>query len=276
MKRIIRILICLLIQITLLPGCGRDTDRTTVTVFAAKSLSAAMDEIIELYTTKNPDVVFITNYDSSGTLQVQIEEGATCDVFFSAAELQVDRLIEDGLVVDGTRCNIVGNKLCLVTTKGSGTLVTGISDIEKAESIALAGGRVPAGGYTRVALVNAGKLEQVSDPLAITTEEISDSLNGVSINECANVGAVAVAVAEGSNEVGTIYYSDYKCYEDKLDILEILPCELTGDVVYPAVEIANDKASRQDIEATKDFLQFLTSDEAKAIFEKYYFDVNVN
>ena len=110
---------------------------------------------------------------------------------------------EDGLAVDGTRHNVVNNQVCVVTWKGSGTEVTGLSDIGKAKSIALADGSVPVGKYTRQAMVNAGMLDKVDDVSQITTSEIQEALGGVEINECANVGAVTAAVAEGSNEVGS-------------------------------------------------------------------------
>ena len=78
--------------------------------------------------------------------------------------------------------------------EGSGTEVTGLSDIGKAKSIALADGSVPVGKYTRQAMVNAGMLDKVDDVSQITTSEIQEALGGVEINECANVGAVTAAV----------------------------------------------------------------------------------
>ena len=183
-------------------------EATTVTVFAAKSLNMVMEELIAEYNKTQPNVSIVGSYDSSGTLMTQIEEGAACDVFFSAAQKQMDQLQdEDGLAVDGTRHNVVNNQVCVVTWKGSGTEVTGLSDIGKAKSIALADGSVPVGKYTRQAMVNAGMLNKVDDVSQITTSEIQEALGGVEINECANVGAVTAAVAEGSNEVGTVYYS---------------------------------------------------------------------
>lgn len=182
---------------------------------------------------------------------------------------------EDGPVVDGTRHNVVNNQVCLVTWKGSGTEVTGLSDIGKAKSIALADGSVPVGKYTRQAMVNAGMLDKVDDVSQITTSEIQEALGGVEINECANVGAVTAAVAEGSNEVGTVYYSDTYGFEDRLQILEVVPYELTGTVIYPVAQIINKEADELEQSAAEDFINFLTSDDAKTIFQKYYFDTDV-
>ena len=251
-------------------------EATTVTVLAARRLNTVMEELIAEYNKTQPNVAIVGSYDSSGTLMTQIEEGAACDVFFSAAQKQMDQLQdEDGLAVDGTRHKVVNNQVCVVTWKGSGTEVTGLSDIGKAKSIALADGSVPVGKYTRQAMVNAGMLNKVDDVSQITTSEIQEALGGVEINECANVGAVTAAVAEGSNEVGTVYYSDTYGFEDRLQILEVVPYELTGNVIYPVAQIINKEADELEQSAAEDFINFLTSDDAKTILQKYYFDTDV-
>ena len=199
----------------------------------------------------------------------QIEEGASCDVFFSAAAKQMDQLEGENLLVEGTRHNIVNNQVCVVTYEGSNTEVTGLEDLNKASSIALADGSVPVGKYTREALVNAGILEKADDVSAITTQQVSE------INECANVGVVTSAVAEGSNEVGTVYYSDTYGLEDRLKVLQVVPYDLTGNVIYTAAQVVNKEADETEQAAAKDFVEFLTSDEAAAIFRNYYFDTEV-
>jgi molybdate transport system substrate-binding protein len=234
-----------------------------------------MEELITMFEEQNPSVTIQGSYDSSGTLMNQILEGAECDVFFSAAQKQMNSLEDEGLIVDGTRHNIVNNQVCVVTYKGSGTEVTGLEDISKASSFALADGSVPVGKYTRQALVNAGMLDAADDVSAITTDEVSKALDGIEINECANVGAVAAAVAEGSNEVGTVYYSDTYGYEDTLEILEYVSYDLTGNVIYPAAQVVNKEADDAQNAAALAFVNFLTSDEAKAVFDSYYFDTNV-
>ena len=254
---------------------GDQFDDTTVTIFAAKSLNGVVDELIAMYNEEQPNVEVVTSYDSSGTLMEQIEQGAACDLFFSAAQKQMDQLEGDELVVDGTRANVVNNQVCVVTYKGSDTKVTGLEDIDKAESFALADGSVPVGKYTRQAMVNAGMLDKVDDVSTITTQEVSDALGGIEINECANVGAVTAAVSEGSNEVGTVYKSDTYGLEDKLEILQVVGYDLTGDVIYPVAQIKNDEADDLESEAALDFLHFLTSDKAKEVYEKYLFDTDV-
>ena len=251
-------------------------EAATVTLFAAKSLNTVMEEaIIPAFNEIQPNIEIVGNYDSSGTLQTQIQEGAACDVFFSAAQKQMNELEEGGLVVDGTRVNVVNNQVCVVTYDGSGTQVTGINDLDKAANMALADGSVPVGRYTREALISIGVLPEVEDAKAITTQEVSDALGGLEINECANVGAVTAAVTEGSNEVGTVYFSDTYGFEDRLVILEKVPYDLTGNVIYPAAQIVNAEADDAEKAAAEEFVKFLVSDTAKAIFESYYFDVNV-
>lgn len=249
---------------------------TTVTLFAAKSLNGVLEELIAEYNKTQPNVKIVGSYDSSGTLMTQIEEGAACDIFFSAAQKQMDQLQqEDNLIEDGTRYNVVNNQVCVVTYNGSNTKVTGLSDIGNASSIALADGSVPVGKYTRQAMVNAGMLDAADDVSTITTDTVSAALGGVEINECANVGAVTAAVSEGSNEVGTVYYSDTYGLEDRLQILEVIPYDLTGNVIYPVAEVKNAEADELEKAAAADFIQFLVSDDAKTIFQKYYFDTDV-
>lgn len=255
---------------------SEELESTQITVFAAASLENALNEVIKKYNETQPNVTIIPSYDSSGTLLAQIEEGAACDVFFSAAQKQMDTLQnDDQLVVDGTRHNVVNNQVVVITYKGSGTAVTGLENLKDAKSIAMADGSVPVGKYTRQAMVNAGMLDAVDDVSTIPTDVISQALDGVEINECGNVSAVKTQVAEGSNEVGTVYYSDTYGLEDKLDILQVISYDLTGNVIYPIAQVKNDEAGELEQKAALDFVNFVKSDAAKAIFDSYYFDTNV-
>lgn len=252
-----------------------ETDETEIQVFIAASLNTVMTELADLYNEDHPEVKIIYNADSSGTLLTQIREGYECDIFFSAAQKQMDDLEADGLMVEGTRADVVNNQVVVVTLKDSGTKVTGLEDLDRAESIALAGGSVPVGKYTRQALVNLGILPDTDEPDGITTEEVSEALGGVEISEQDNVSKVLTAVAEGSCEVGTTYYSDTYGYEDDLDILQTVSYDLTGDVIYPVARVVNEEADEAQTAAAEDFLEFILSDEAKAVFESYYFDTDV-
>ena len=252
-----------------------DGEETEIQVFIAASLNNVMTELAAMYNEEHPNVKITFNADSSGTLLTQIEEGYACDIFFSAAQKQMDQLSNDGLVIDGTRANVVNNQVVVITRKDSGTKVTGLEDIANASSIALAGGSVPVGKYTRLAMVSLGMLDEVDDVSTITTEEISEQLDGVEISEQDNVSKVLSAVVEGSCEVGTTYYSDTYGYEDDLKILEKVSYDYTGNVIYPIAQVKNDEATDAETAAAADFIKFVLSDKAKAVFDSYYFDTNV-
>lgn len=246
-----------------------------VQVFIAASLNTVMTRIAEQYEEEHPQVKIVFNADSSGTLMNQIEEGFACDIFFSAAQKQMNTLEEDGLLIDGTRANVVNNQVVVVTRKGSGTEVTGLENIGDAESIALADGSVPVGRYTRTALMNLGILPETDDASAYTTAEVSEALGGVEISEQGNVSKVLQAVLEESCEVGTTYYSDIYGYEEDLDILETVSYDLTGNVIYPIARVVNEEADEDEMQAADDFLAYVLSDKCREVFDAYYFDTDV-
>ena len=249
--------------------------QTEVQVFVAASLKNVMEELGEQYEKENPSVKLVFQADSSGKLLSQIQEGYACDVFFSAAQKQMDTLEEEGKLVEGTRKNVVNNQLCVIARKDSGTKVTGLETLKDAKSIALADGTVPVGRYTRKALVSLGILPEAEDLSKISTKEVSDALGGVEISEQSNVSKVLAAVVEGSSEVGTTYYSDTYGKEADIKILEKVPYDLTGNVIYPISQVVNDEASEAEITEAKQFVEFVCSDAAKETFQKYYFDTNV-
>lgn len=286
-KRILAGILAGMMLITL-AGCAGDSgssdnnnsgvhlkEETEIQVFIAASLNTVMTELADMYNEEHPEVKIIYNADSSGTLLTQIREGYECDIFFSAAQKQMDELEADGLMVEGTRANVVNNQVVVVSLKDSGTKVAGLENLNEAESIALAGGSVPVGKYTRQALINLGILPETDEPDVVTTEEVSDALGGVEISEQDNVSKVLTAVAEGSCEVGTTYYSDTYGYEDDLEILQTVSYDLTGNVIYPIARVVNEEADETQTAAAEEFLKFILSDEAKAVFESYYFDTNV-
>lgn len=245
-----------------------------IQVFIAASLNTSMQEVAGKYNETHPNVSIVFNADSSGKLLTQIEEGYACDVFFPAARKQMDQLEEDGLVVGGTRADALNNQVVVIKRKDTESAVTGLADIGNASSIALADGSVPVGRYTRTALMNLGILPEAEDASVYTTAEVSDALGGVEISEQGNVSQVLTAVVEGSCEVGTTYLSDIYGYEDQIDILETVSCDLTGNVIYPVCQVVNDEASPEEAAAAADFVSYITSDDAKAVFEKYLFDTN--
>ncbi len=254
---------------------GESSEKTTVNVFAAASLSSVMGEFETSYEEANPDVDIVINADSSGALLTQIQEGAPCDVFFSAAQKQMDELEGADMVVEGTRTNVVNNQLVVVTQPDSETAVTGLADIANAKSIALADGSVPVGKYTRQAMIKLGLLAEVEDPATITTAEVSEQLGGVEISEQGNVSKVLAAVEEGSSEVGTTYLSDTIGHEGSIKIIETVGYDVTGDIIYPVAQIANPDADDAESAAAADFIAYITNDDAKALYQQYGFDTDV-
>ena len=237
-----------------------DTDlKGEVNTFIAASLSNAMEEIQKDFNETYPDVEILYNADSSGTLQTQIEEGARCDIFFSAADKQMDALVDEDLAKKDTVEDILENKVVLIKPKDGETKVTGFENITDAANIALAGDSVPVGQYAR----------EIFDNLGIT-----DEVNKMEINEGKNVSEVLAAVSEGSNEIGIVYATDAASVADKVDVIAEAPADaLKTPVLYPVGLIEDKEASEDDTAATEAFLEYIKSDDAMKVFEKYGFTV---
>lgn len=255
-------------------SAAENLEETEIQIFLAASLNRVTEELAKEYQKLHPEVSVSCNADSSGRLLTQIQEGCTCDIFFPAAQTQMDQLEKDGLIVEGTRQDAVKNQLVVITGKGSGTAVKGLETFGEAASVALAGGSVPAGRYTRQALMNLGILEKTQDPASITARQVQKALGGTEISEQDNVSKVLLAVVEGSCEVGTVYDSDTYGYEKELEILQTVSPELTGSIVYPIAQVVNPEADEAKSRAAREFISFILSDAAKEIFEAYGFDTS--
>ena len=228
-----------------------------VYAFIAASLNNAMEEIQKDFNETYPDVEILFNADSSGTLQTQIEEGARCDIFFSAATKQMDALVDEGLAQTDSVVDLLQNKVVLIKPKDGETKVTGFENITDAANLALAGESVPVGQYSREIFENLG---------------IMDEVNQMEINEGKNVTDVLASVSEGSNEVGIVYATDAASVADSVDIIAEAPeGSLAKPVLYPVGLVEDKEASEDDTAAAEAFLEYLQSDEAIAVFEKYGF-----
>ena len=227
-----------------------------VYVFIAASLANAMEEIQKDFNQKYPDVEIFYNADSYGTLQTQIEEGSRCDIFFSAAEKQMDALVEEKLAKEDSVVDLLENKVVLIKLKDAETKVTGFENITEAENLALAGEDVPVGQYAREIFTNL---------------EIMDQVEEMEINEGKNVTEVLAAITQGSNEVGVVYATDAASVADQVDIIAEAPAEaLKTPVLYPVGLTVDEEASAEQA-AAEAFLEYLQTEDAKTVFEEHGF-----
>lgn len=228
-------------------------EKVEISVFIAASLLNSMEDIKAEYEKSHPNVTILYNAESSGTLQTQIEEGAECDIFFSAATKQMDALKEEDLADSASVTNLLQNKIVLIKSSGAETAVTGFEDLTKAKNMALADESVPVGQYARTLLENMGTLEDVMK---------------MEINECGNVTEVLTAVAEGSNEIGIVYATDAASMPDSVEIIAEATDEQVDPAIYPVGLIKNEQASDAQTAAAKEFLDYLTTDQTvHSIFE---------
>lgn len=237
----------------LLTGCSSSTKKENKTIelniSAAASLKEAMADLEAAYTSKNPEVSFVINYGSSGSLQQQIEQGAPCDLFISAGEKQMTALEEEGLLLDGTNKDLVKNSLVLVTSNDSEISSIDSLNSDAVSKIALGEpSSVPAGKYADETL---------------TSLAIKDSLNNKLVF-AKDVKEVLAWTASGNADAGFVYLSD-ALSSDGVKIVETISEEYHSPITYP-VAIIKDS---DDIDADKAFEDFLFTDEAQEIFEKY-------
>ncbi|KMO86331.1 molybdenum ABC transporter substrate-binding protein [Megasphaera cerevisiae DSM 20462] len=256
-------------------GCGSETkdakpaakDKVHLTVFAAASMTETMNQIAQQYQKEHPDVEITYNFDSSGTLKKQIQNGAECDVFISAAQKQMNQLdvSKDAKVnpehldfIDpATRLDLLENKVVLVTPEGNPKDVKNFSDMAdklRSGSIRLVMGNsdVPVGQYTQKILKFFGLDEQATAAAGHITYG-------------SNVKEVTTQVLEGSADCGVIYATD--AYSAKLTPVDQATKDMCGQVIYPAAVLKSSKNQ----EAAKAFLQYLQSDPAMKIFENVGF-----
>ncbi|MDB9448955.1 molybdate ABC transporter substrate-binding protein [Dolichospermum circinale] len=221
-------------------------------ISAAASLKEALEEIKPLYQQSKPNVKINYNFGSSGALQQQIEQGAPADIFISAAKKQVDALEQKGLLVAGTRNIIAKNRLVLVVPKNVVGITSfyGLKDA-KVKKIAIGEPRsVPAGQYA----------QQVLEKLKIWSE-IKSKL--VFAN---NVRQVLASVESGNADAGLVYITDAKI-SDKVKVVVTADEKYHSPIIYPLAVVKRSK----NVDAAKEFSQFLSSNQAKTVFKKYGF-----
>lgn len=241
--------------------------KTKVTVFAAASMTETLSQIAKTYEQEHPDVELVFNFDSSGTLKKQIQNGADCDLFISAAQKQMNQLDKTksqqanpdqlDFIDSSTRVNLLENKVVLVAPEGNPKQIQNFRDMAQrltngSVRLVMGNSDVPVGQYTQKILSFYGVDEQ------------SAAQHG-NITYGSNVKEVTTQVREGSADCGVIYCTD--AFSAKLTPLDQATPDMCGQVIYPAALLKN---SRHPEEA-RAFLQYLQGDEAMSVFESVGF-----
>ena len=250
-------LLCSLLTILIIfysiSGCKPDTQRQCeLYVFAAMSLSDALTEIGEQFTEEH-NIRVHYNFAASSTLQRQIEKGASADVFISASPIQTDALNALGLLKDGSRTDVLTNRLVIVSQKSTKINIENIAELLDTSIKRIAIGHpeiVPAGSYAREALEHFGLWEKVKPKLIFGTD----------------VRATLAYLTSGNVDIAIVYETDTKII-DKVKVLFKIPDETHSEIVYPAVIIKN--STKKDLVET--FLTFLKEPIATDIFEQHGF-----
>lgn len=244
-----------------------EAEPVELVVFAAASMEETLTEIQGMYAEVAPNVTLVFNFDSSGTLKTQIQEGADCDIFISAGQKQMDQLdIEadesvntEGLdfVLAESRIDLLENRVTLCVPESN---PMGIESFDQLAGLLAEGGvfmcmgnsDVPVGQYTQKILAYYGLDE-------------AELANAGEITYGTNVKEVATQIKEGSVDCGVIYCTD--AFSEGLEIVDYATAEMCGQVIYPAAVLK----TSENQEAAQAFLDYLSTDEAMAVFEEVGF-----
>lgn len=258
-----------------LTGCGRTntntsadaSEKTELVVFAAASMTETLNQIKTDYEAQHKDITLTYNFDSSGTLKTQIQEGATCDVFISAAQKQMDQLDASkdntanpeqlDFINSDSRMDLLENKVVQVVPENNPKNINSFDDLKsKLESgdvlLAMGNSDVPVGQYT----------QKILQYLGLDEKALADTGK---ITYGSNVKEVTTQVSEGSADCGVVYYTD--AYSAGLKIVGEATEEMCGKTIYPAAVMKNSEHPEQ----AQEFLAYLSSDAAAKVFEKVGF-----
>ncbi len=263
MKKILVSVLAVLIT----AGMSMSAAAEELIIFAAASMTETLNEIKDLYEEANPDITLTCNFDSSGTLKTQIEEGADCDVFISAGQKQMNELDISAdeeknpdrldFVMEDTRVDLLENKVTLVVPEENPKQIDSfdtLAELLKDGEVLMAMGNadVPVGQYTQKILEYYGLDE-------------AELAGAGKITYGSNVKEVTVQVVEGSVDCGVVYCTD--AFSAGLTVADSATAEMCGQVIYPAAVMKNSA----NADAAQAFLNYLGGDEAMKIFEKVGF-----
>ena len=245
-----------------LGGSGNSTDTSLdgkeVNLAAAASLKNVFDEkLIPMFQEKYQGAKVTPTYASSGDLQTQIENGLETDVFMSAANKQMNALINESLIDNKTNLQFLENKVVLIVPANSTSNISSFDDLANVSGVIAIGDpeSVPAGQYAKEALTNLGLWDSVESKLSLGTD----------------VTAVLNQVAQGSADCGIVYSTDAKSMPNDVKVVcEAPEGSLNTSVIYPVAMIKDAK----DADAAQAFLDFLQTKDAKNVFVEYGFTLH--
>lgn len=261
-------LVCACLMSTLLLpmwGCHSTpttSEQTEVVVFAAASLESALTQIAQTYEAQHEDVKLTFTFDSSGTLKTQIEEGAVCDLFLSAAQKQMNQLDSqdttgantDGLdfVYSDTRIDLLENQVVLAVPPENPGKINSFTDLASGDYLLCIGNDdVPVGAYSL----------EILDYLGYSLDQLEDQGK---VTYASNVSEVARQVQEGVVDAGMVYATDASTYG--LNVVDAATPEMCQQVIYPAAVMKSGQADSYD--AAQDFLTYLyTNEEAISVWK---------
>ncbi len=258
MKKLVSIILAVLLVCLSLFGCSLADNETNksveLTIFAASSLSETLTQLGDIYCQTHPDTTVVFNFDSSGTLKTQIEEGAVCDIFISASVAPMDSL---NCFLDNSKVDLLENKVSLVVPNGNPKKIDGFDDLithlnKNDIFIAIGNADVPVGEYTT-------KIFEYYD---LSIEELND--NEI-LTYGSNAKEVTTHISEGMVDCGIVYQTD--AYSANLEVVDTATVEMCGQVIYPAAILEGSHS----IDQAKKFLEFLQSKEASLVFKEVGF-----
>ena len=255
-KRVVILLLVGILATSSLTACSQQPkEKVELLVSAAASLTDVLQELSEVYKTLEPGTTLTFTFGGSGALQTQIEEGAPVDIFISAAEKQMNALEEKELIVDNTRKTLLVNNVVLIVPSGSDVDIKSFEDLESdgVKKIAIGDpGNVPVGQYSEEIFANLNIVDGVNPKLVLAND----------------VRTVLTWVESGEVDCGIVYETD-AFTSDKIKVVTKSPEGSHKEVTYPAAVVK----SSTNLDSSKKFLDFLSSDEAKKLFEKYGFTI---
>lgn len=247
-------LLCMILLMIglLMTGCNhKENKQKKLLVGAAASLRTVMEKLKVNYEEEKEDISLVFTYASSGTLEQQIRQGAPMDLFLSASGKQIKSLSEDQYLIEGTVSDLAENRIVLIVPADSDLDLIGFENITRASKIAIGDPEsVPAGNYACEVFEYYGILEEVK----------KSAVYGKDVTE------VLAWVSSGSVDAGVVYATD-AAVTDRVTVVAVAPEESHSKVVYPGAVV---QGTKQETEA-KEFLEYLSSEEAQKLYADYGF-----